>query len=84
MRQQKNDSQHIAPTPGPNPIPKPRPSQPASIGIPGPDATTNPVIVKSVMTVTLSSDHRVVDGAMGATWLRSFKKHIEAPLSLLL
>jgi len=50
----------------------------------GPDATTNPVIVKSVMTVTLSSDHRVVDGAMGATWLRSFKKHIEAPLSLLL
>ena len=50
----------------------------------GPDAKTNPFVVKSVMSVTLSSDHRVVDGAMAATWLQSFKKHIEAPLSLLL
>jgi len=50
----------------------------------GPDAATNPFIVKSIMTVTLSSDHRVVDGSMGATWLKSFKKHMEAPLALLL
>jgi pyruvate dehydrogenase E2 component (dihydrolipoamide acetyltransferase) len=50
----------------------------------GPDAATNPFVVKSVMTVTLSSDHRVVDGAIGATWLQSFKKHIETPLALLL
>lgn len=50
----------------------------------GPDAATNPFVVKSVMTVTLSSDHRVVDGSMGATWLKSFKKHMESPLALLL
>ena len=50
----------------------------------GPDAATNPFIVKSIMTVTLSSDHRVVDGSMGATWLKSFKKHMETPLALLL
>ena len=41
-------------------------------------------VVKSVMRVTLSSDHRVVDGALGAAWLKSFKGHMEAPLSLLL
>jgi pyruvate dehydrogenase E2 component (dihydrolipoamide acetyltransferase) len=39
---------------------------------------------KSVMAVTLSSDHRVVDGVMAATWLQSFKKHVENPLLLLL
>ena len=38
----------------------------------------------SVMAVTLSSDHRVVDGAIGAEFLKSFKKHIESPLLLLL
>ena len=41
-------------------------------------------VAKSVMRVTLSSDHRVVDGALGAAWLKSFKGHMEAPLSLLL
>lgn len=41
-------------------------------------------VVKSVMRVTLSSDHRVVDGAIGASWLKSFKGHMESPLSLLL
>jgi pyruvate dehydrogenase E2 component (dihydrolipoamide acetyltransferase) len=37
-----------------------------------------------VMTVTLSVDHRVVDGALGARWLREFKRIVEDPLSLLL
>merc|ERR1719217_1840851 len=50
----------------------------------GPDAATKPFVVKSVMSVTLSSDHRVVDGAMGASWLKAFKKHIENPVSLFL
>jgi pyruvate dehydrogenase E2 component (dihydrolipoamide acetyltransferase) len=36
------------------------------------------------MTVTLSVDHRVVDGALGARWLREFKRIVEDPLSLLL
>jgi pyruvate dehydrogenase E2 component (dihydrolipoamide acetyltransferase) len=38
----------------------------------------------TVMTCTLSVDHRVVDGALGATWLREFKRIVEDPLSLLL
>eukprot|EP00358_Blepharisma_japonicum_P002492 CAMPEP_0202946330 /NCGR_PEP_ID=MMETSP1395-20130829/9144_1 /ASSEMBLY_ACC=CAM_ASM_000871 /TAXON_ID=5961 /ORGANISM="Blepharisma japonicum, Strain Stock R1072" /LENGTH=397 /DNA_ID=CAMNT_0049646863 /DNA_START=164 /DNA_END=1357 /DNA_ORIENTATION=- len=38
----------------------------------------------SVMTVTLSCDHRVVDGAIGARWLQSFKKYIEEPYSMLI
>jgi len=50
----------------------------------GPDAASVPFITKSVMTVSLSSDHRVVDGAIAAEWLKSFKKHLENPILLLL
>lgn len=50
----------------------------------GPDAASKPFVTKSVMMVSLSADHRVVDGALGAEWLQSFKKHIENPVSLLL
>ena len=38
----------------------------------------------SVMTVTLSSDHRVVDGAVGAQWLAAFKNYLEKPSTMLL
>uniref|UniRef100_A0A0B7B4D0 Acetyltransferase component of pyruvate dehydrogenase complex n=1 Tax=Arion vulgaris TaxID=1028688 RepID=A0A0B7B4D0_9EUPU len=37
-----------------------------------------------VMTVTLSCDHRVVDGAVGARWLTEFKALMEKPESMLL
>jgi pyruvate dehydrogenase E2 component (dihydrolipoamide acetyltransferase) len=40
--------------------------------------------IATVMTCTLSVDHRVVDGALGAQWLRAFKTIVEDPLSLLL
>ena len=40
--------------------------------------------VATVMTVTLSADHRVVDGAVGAEWLQAFKGYIEAPVTMLL
>lgn len=40
--------------------------------------------VATVMTVTLSCDHRAVDGAIGANWLKAFKGFVEAPHSLLL
>jgi pyruvate dehydrogenase E2 component (dihydrolipoamide acetyltransferase) len=36
------------------------------------------------MTVTLSCDHRVVDGALGAEFLSTLKAMIEDPLSLML
>ena len=39
--------------------------------------------VATMMTVTLSCDHRVVDGAVGAQWLQAFKARIEKPLSML-
>ncbi|GAA5975145.1 hypothetical protein JCM5350_000157 [Sporobolomyces pararoseus] len=38
----------------------------------------------SVMKATLSCDHRVVDGAVGARWLKAFKSYLESPLSFML
>src|SRR5436190_22333721 len=40
--------------------------------------------VATVMTCTLSGDHRVVDGAVGAQFLAAFKKLVEEPLTMLL
>ncbi|MGE5516651.1 MAG: pyruvate dehydrogenase complex dihydrolipoamide acetyltransferase [Bacteroidota bacterium] len=40
--------------------------------------------IATVMSCTLSVDHRVVDGAVGAEFLAAFKKLIEDPLSMLL
>ena len=39
--------------------------------------------VATVMTVTLSTDHRAVDGALGAELLAAFKDLIEKPMSML-
>ena len=40
--------------------------------------------IATVMTCTLSVDHRVIDGALGAEWLSEFKRIVEDPLSLML
>ena len=40
--------------------------------------------VATMMSCTLSVDHRVVDGALGATFLQAFKGLIEDPLTMLL
>ena len=50
----------------------------------GADASANPFVTETVMLVSLTCDHRVVDGAIGAGWLKSFKKHIESPLLLMM
>lgn len=42
------------------------------------------VAVATMMTVTLTCDHRVVDGATGARWLASFKQFVETPEAMLL
>ena len=42
------------------------------------------VVVKKMMTLTLSCDHRVVDGAVGAEYLNALKKHLECPASVLI
>ena len=41
------------------------------------------VKIATVMSVTLSTDHRAVDGALGAELLAAFKRIIENPLSML-
>ena len=41
------------------------------------------IVIANVMTVTLSADHRAVDGALAAQWLAAFVKRIENPLSML-
>ena len=41
------------------------------------------MVIVNVMTVTLSTDHRAVDGALGAELLGAFKRYIENPLSML-
>lgn len=38
--------------------------------------------IATIMDITLSCDHRVVDGAVGAKFLAAFKKYIEKPLLL--
>jgi pyruvate dehydrogenase E2 component (dihydrolipoamide acetyltransferase) len=40
--------------------------------------------IATVMTVTLTCDHRVVDGATGAQWLQAFKTFVEDPMTMLM
>jgi pyruvate dehydrogenase E2 component (dihydrolipoamide acetyltransferase) len=41
------------------------------------------IAIATVMSVTLSTDHRCVDGALGATLLAAFKGYIENPMGML-
>jgi pyruvate dehydrogenase E2 component (dihydrolipoamide acetyltransferase) len=47
-------------------------------------AVNGKVEVAVMMTVTMSADHRVVDGATGAKFLQTLKQFIEEPASMLL
>ncbi len=42
------------------------------------------VVVRSIMNVTMSCDHRVVDGATGAKFLQTFKQMLETPAMMLM
>ena len=42
------------------------------------------VKVATIMTVTLSVDHRAVDGVMAAQWLAAFKAAVQSPMTLVL
>ncbi len=46
----------------------------------GPDGE---MAIATVMSVTLSVDHRVIDGALGATLLNAIKDNLEAPVTML-
>ncbi len=41
------------------------------------------VVVRKIMTTTLSGDHRIIDGALGAEYLRELKGLLEHPMRLL-
>ena len=53
-------------------------------GGPRPVVKDGALAVATVMTVTLTCDHRVVDGAMGAKWLQHFKRYVEQPITMML
>jgi pyruvate dehydrogenase E2 component (dihydrolipoamide acetyltransferase) len=40
------------------------------------------VVIRTLMTCTLSADHRTVDGAVGAQFLSAFRSALEKPLAL--
>jgi pyruvate dehydrogenase E2 component (dihydrolipoamide acetyltransferase) len=44
----------------------------------------NQLAIATVMTATLSVDHRVVDGALGAEWMAAFREIVENPYRLVL
>ena len=49
---------------------------------PKPVVRENEIVIKQMMRVTMSCDHRVIDGATGAKFLQTFKKILENPLYL--
>jgi len=53
------------------------------VGEKRPVARGDQLIVATVMSVTLTCDHRVVDGATGARWLQAFKPMIEDPITMI-
>ena len=63
-----------------------RPPEPGAVGAgeQRPVVKDGQLAVATVMTVTLSADHRVVDGAVGAEWLQAFKGYVESPVTMLL
>lgn len=52
--------------------------------MPRPVARDREVVIRQTMRVTMSCDHRVIDGAVGAQFLRTFKQIMENPLYLFL
>jgi len=52
-------------------------------GLQQPVVKNGQLAVGTVMSVTLSVDHRAVDGAVGAEYLQYFKRFIESPVSML-
>ncbi len=41
------------------------------------------MVIATVMTCTMTCDHRVIDGALGSQWLEAFKSFIELPMSMI-
>jgi pyruvate/2-oxoglutarate dehydrogenase complex dihydrolipoamide acyltransferase (E2) component len=41
------------------------------------------IVIRSMMYLCLSYDHRAIDGSIGAQFLQSVRKSLEAPVALL-
>ncbi len=50
---------------------------------PTPVAENGAVVIRQLMKITLSCDHRVVDGAVGSRFLQTLKTHLENPVTML-
>jgi pyruvate dehydrogenase E2 component (dihydrolipoamide acetyltransferase) len=48
-----------------------------------PVVENNQVVIRQLMKLTLSCDHRVVDGAVGSRFLQTLKAHLENPVTML-
>lgn len=48
-----------------------------------PVVENNQVVVRQLLKLTLSCDHRVVDGAVGARFMQTLKAHLENPVTML-
>ena len=52
-------------------------------GVETPVVRDHKIEIRTIMTVTLSTDHRAVDGALGAQLMSAFRDYIEKPASML-
>ena len=50
---------------------------------PTPVVENNVIVVKQILKLTLSCDHRVVDGAVGSRFLQTLKGYLENPVTML-
>jgi pyruvate dehydrogenase E2 component (dihydrolipoamide acetyltransferase) len=53
-------------------------------GEPRPIVKDGQIVIATVMSCTVSVDHRVIDGAVAAEWMAAFKAILQDPLSLML
>jgi pyruvate dehydrogenase E2 component (dihydrolipoamide acetyltransferase) len=53
-------------------------------GLQKPIIDNNKIVIATIMSVTLSSDHRCVDGAVGAKFLESLRKFVQNPVAMLI
>lgn len=50
---------------------------------PTPVVENGTIVIRNILKLTMSCDHRVVDGAVGAAFLQTLKGYLENPLSML-
>ncbi|RYD99109.1 MAG: pyruvate dehydrogenase complex dihydrolipoamide acetyltransferase [Sphingobacteriales bacterium] len=50
---------------------------------PTPVVENNEIVIRNIMKLTLSCDHRVVDGAVGSAFLQTLKAYLENPVTML-